>query len=49
VNWIKVKISLSWDITQLCLPPNFTLVSCLAYSLALKMGATRSSETLVDF
>jgi hypothetical protein len=27
----------------------FTLVSCLAYSLALKMGATHSSETPADF
>jgi hypothetical protein len=32
-----------------CLPPGFTLISCLAYSSALKMEATCSSETSVDF
>jgi hypothetical protein len=36
---------------QICpyFPPVFTLVSCLAYALTLKMEATRSSETPVDF
>jgi hypothetical protein len=34
---------------RLCLPPDFTLVSCLAYSSALKMEATCSSEAPVDF
>jgi hypothetical protein len=32
-----------------CLPPAFTLVSCLAYSSAMKMEATCPSETLVNF
>jgi hypothetical protein len=31
------------------LPPAFTLVSCLTYSSTLKMAATCSSETSVDF
>jgi hypothetical protein len=34
---------------ELCLPPAFTLVSCSAYFLTLKMEATCSSETSVDF
>jgi hypothetical protein len=34
---------------ELCLPFSFTLVSCSAYFSSLKMEATRSSETLVDF
>jgi hypothetical protein len=34
---------------QLCLPPTFTLVSCLSYSSTLKMETTCSSETSVDF
>jgi hypothetical protein len=34
---------------QESLPHVFTLVSCLAYSSTLKMEATCSSETLVDF
>jgi hypothetical protein len=33
----------------LCLPPAFTLVSCLAYPSNLKMEATCSSQTSVDF
>jgi hypothetical protein len=33
----------------LCLPPAFTLVSCLAYSSTQKMEVTRSSETSVNF
>jgi hypothetical protein len=31
------------------LPLNFTLISCLAHSSTLKMAATCSSETSVDF
>jgi hypothetical protein len=34
---------------QLCLPSTFTLVSCLAYFSTLKMEATCSSATSVDF
>jgi hypothetical protein len=34
---------------RLCLPPVFTLVSCLAYSSTLKMEAKCSSETSVEF
>jgi hypothetical protein len=45
-----MKSSMSWDITQsLCLPFAFTLVSCSAYSSTLKMEATCSSKTSVDF
>jgi hypothetical protein len=32
----------------LCLPPAFMLVSCLAYSLTLKMVEIHSSETSAD-
>jgi hypothetical protein len=42
-----------WRISQarnhVCLPPAFTLVSCLAYSSTLKIEETWSSETSVDF
>jgi hypothetical protein len=34
---------------EFCLSPAFTLVSCLAYSSTLKMEASFSSETSVDF
>jgi starvation-inducible outer membrane lipoprotein len=34
---------------QALLATCFMLASCLAYSLALKMEVTRSSEALVDF
>jgi hypothetical protein len=34
---------------ELCLPPAFTPVSCLAYFFTLKLEAICSSETLVDF
>jgi hypothetical protein len=34
---------------QLCLPPDFTLLSCLVYSSTLKMEAIFSSETSLDF
>jgi hypothetical protein len=35
--------------SKLCLPPAFMLVSCSVYSPTLKMEATCSSETSVDF
>jgi hypothetical protein len=35
--------------SRLCLSPGFTLVSCSPYSSNLKMEATCSSETSVDF
>jgi hypothetical protein len=35
--------------TLLCLPPAFILISYFAYSSALMMEATCSSETSVDF
>jgi hypothetical protein len=34
---------------SICLPPAFTLVSCRAYCSNLKMEATCSSKTPVDF
>jgi hypothetical protein len=34
---------------ELCFPPCFMLVSCLAYSSTLNMEVTCSSETSVDF
>jgi hypothetical protein len=34
---------------ELCFPPAFTLVSCLACSLTLKTEVTCSSKTSVDF
>jgi hypothetical protein len=34
---------------ELCLPPAFTVVSCLDYSSTLKMEEKCSSETSVDF
>jgi hypothetical protein len=40
--------TLFWDI-MLCLPPAIKQVSCLVYSSTLKMEATFSSETSVDF
>jgi hypothetical protein len=43
-----LKSYISWDIT-LALPPAFTLVYCSAYSSTLKMEATYSYETPVDF
>jgi hypothetical protein len=43
-----MKSSIFRDIS-LCLPPDFTLVSCLAYFSTLKLEATCSSETSVDF
>jgi ABC-type multidrug transport system permease subunit len=49
-----MKSSTFWDITSfsplnVCLLPAFTLVSSLVYSLILKIEATCSSETSVDF
>jgi hypothetical protein len=35
--------------SRFCLPPDFTLVSCLAYSSTPKIEAIYSSETSVDF
>jgi hypothetical protein len=35
--------------SRLCFPPVFPLTACLAYSSTLKMEATRSSKTSVDF
>jgi hypothetical protein len=35
--------------TSAGLPPAFMLVSCLAYSLTLKMEVTYTSETSADF
>jgi hypothetical protein len=43
------KINQARNQRETCLPPEFTLVSCLAYSSTLKMEATYSSETSVDF
>jgi hypothetical protein len=49
-----MKSFIFWDMV-LCsslqgnLPGYFVLVSCLAYSLALKMEVTCSSEMAVDF
>jgi hypothetical protein len=55
---VVVKSCIFWDI-MLCIPlnetspkagsPAFRLVSCVAYSSTLKMEATCSSETSVDF
>jgi hypothetical protein len=57
----KLKSSVFRDITpcsslkvnrrfgKLCLPPAFTLFSCSAYSSILKIEATCSDETSVDF
>jgi hypothetical protein len=43
---IVMESSIFWG---LCLPPDFTLISCLAYSSTLKTEATCSSETSVEF
>jgi hypothetical protein len=45
-----MKSTVFWDIIRNQLfPPVFNLVSCLAYSLMLKMEAIYSSETSVNF
>jgi hypothetical protein len=51
-----MKSYILWDITPCSLlkvnrrlPPAFTLFSCLAYFLSLKMEGTCYSETSVDF
>jgi hypothetical protein len=56
---VAMKSTIFWDVTPCSslkvnwrfrgLPPNFTLVSSLAYSSALKMKVICSSETSVDF
>jgi hypothetical protein len=51
---VVMKSSIFWDITpgsplKVCLPPAFTPVSCLTYSLNLKLEEKCSSETSVDF
>jgi hypothetical protein len=50
---VVMMSTIFWDITpcsssNVCMPPAFTLVSCSAYSSALKMEAIYSSETSVD-
>jgi hypothetical protein len=45
----KFQRNMSPPSSELCLPPTFTLVSCLAYSSTLKMEAICSSETSNDF
>jgi hypothetical protein len=45
-NYIPLKSPVIWDITFATF---FMLVSCLAYSLTLKIEATRVSETSDDF
>jgi hypothetical protein len=37
------------DLSELCLPPDFTLVPCSAYSSTLRIEAICSPETSVDF
>jgi hypothetical protein len=54
---VVTKISVFWDIppcsalkvNRLCLSYAFTLVSCWAYSSAIKIEVTCSSETSADF
>jgi hypothetical protein len=51
---VFMKSTIIWDIKpcsplKVCLPPAFMLVSCSAYSSILKMEATYSSETSVEF
>jgi hypothetical protein len=55
---VVMKSTVLRDITQcgqlkinrrFCLPPAFTLVSCSAYSLTLKIEPICSSEISVDF
>jgi hypothetical protein len=52
VNYSVLKVArtlIQQSISVLCLPPAFTLVSCLAYSSTLKMEAICSFEMSVDF
>jgi hypothetical protein len=44
-----LKVNRRFRGTCLCLPPSFTLISCLAYSSTLKKEATCTSETSADF
>jgi hypothetical protein len=46
IFWMSQAFS---DEAWFCLPPAFTLVSCLAYPSIIKMEATCSAETAVDF
>jgi hypothetical protein len=47
---MSICVFIFWGMTKLALLATcFMLVSCLAYSLTLKMEATCSSETSVDF
>jgi hypothetical protein len=46
---ILLNTSFPNTLRLLCVPPAFTLVSCAANSLTLKMGAICSSEMSVDF
>jgi hypothetical protein len=43
-----MESSIIWDIMP-CSPPAFMLISCLAYSLTLKMKVPCSSKMSVDF
>jgi hypothetical protein len=45
---VVMNSAICWDITR-SLSPTFTLASCTAYSLNLKMEEIHSSETSVDF
>jgi hypothetical protein len=46
---VIMESAIFWDITLCSLLPAFTLLSCSAYSLVLKMEAIGCSETSVDF
>jgi hypothetical protein len=46
---LKISRSRNQRKSKLCLPPAFTLASCLPYFSTLKMEATCSSETSVNF
>jgi hypothetical protein len=46
---VEVKKILIFWVIRLCIPPAFTLVSCLVYSSTLKTEAIYSSEMYVDF
>jgi hypothetical protein len=42
-DWVQMN-----ELCRLCFPPAFMMVSCLAYSLILKMEVICSSETTAD-
>jgi hypothetical protein len=46
---VVMKSAVFWDITLCSLLPDFMLVYCTAYSLALKMEAIWCCETSFDF